>query len=278
MDDNIDQEMEALFAGAAAEAGVSASAEPEGTATPETSVETSANNTTTSGSEDAGTNNDSETPASSETTKNDDNGHTEQTSFSAEDKFSKQNKAFAEMRIKNKEYEQFLMNMARVAKLDVKGAQDAMAVLQERLQQTEAKQKQMDPQVLKELEDSRRQLSEMQAARLKERAISDFARLKATHGLSDADLNEFADTLISKNRNPFEQEMDLVNEYRLTNFDKLIERAREEGRQEEIARSAKAQASSTSPSDQRATPAGAGTPTAIKTVEDLEALFKTLGI
>ena len=275
MGDEIDQEIEALFGDVATNADETTT---DSTATDDT---TSSDEDSTSASEDASTNNDSEqtpadTSANSDTTDTADK--TAAQTFSAEDKFSKQNKAFAEMRIKNKEYETFLMNMARVAKLDVKGAQDAMNILSARIQATEAKQKQMDPTILKELEDSRKQISEMQAERLKERTISDFARLKATHSLSDAQLNEFADTLISKNKNPFEQEMDLVNEYRLINFDKLIEAAREQGRQEEIARSTNAKASSTTPGSQRATPESTGEQKAIKNPEDLDTLFKSLGI
>lgn len=279
MVDNIDQEMEELFADLGLEEGTPT--EVSGTA-PDT---TSAEDSDTSAAEDASTNNDSaDTTASedSETSSTDsepasdtDAKQESQESFSAEDKFTKQNKAFAEMRIKNKAYEDFLMQMARTAKLDVKNAQEAKDILASRIQQIEAKQKQISPEVLKELEDTRKRMSEMETERLKEHTLSDFAKLKSLHGLSDMELNAFADLLISKQKNPFEQHMDLIAEYRLLNFDKLIEQAREEGRKEEIARSAKAQNSSTNPSDQRATP-DTGETKALKNVEDLDAFFKAL--
>lgn len=275
MADEIDQEIEAMF-------GVS---EDTSTDTASSTVETSAEekpDTSTSGAEDASTNNDSaEKPAVTDSSEDSapEDSKTKDEEFSAEERFNnKQNKAFAEMRIKNKEYEQFLMQMATAANLNVKNAQEAKNVLTERLQQTVAKQKNMDPQVLKELEESRRQISEMEHARLKEHTLNDFARLKRLHGLSDSDLNKFADALAAKNKNPFEQEMDLVNEYRLLNFDKLMEQAREQGRQEEIARSTKAQNSSTNPGNQRAAAENTGEPKSIKDPDELSAFFKSIGL
>ena len=275
MADEIDQEIEAMFGTSEDTSTDSASS------TVETSIEEKPN-TSTSGAEDASTNNDSaEKPADTNSSEDSapEGSKPKDEEFSAEERFNnKQNKAFAEMRIKNKEYEQFLMQMATVANLNVKNAQEAKNVLTERLQQTVAKQKNIDPQVLKELEESRKQISEMEHARLKEHTLNDFARLKRLHGLSDSDLNKFADTLITKNKNPFEQEMDLVNEYRLLNFDKLMEQAREQGRQEESARSTKAQNSSTNPGNQRATAENTGEPNSIKDPDELSAFFKSIGL
>jgi hypothetical protein len=254
------------------------------TDTSDNSSENTENTDASSPSEEADTNNNSENTADSEGDKDpaEDKQQDKQSdqAFSAEDKFTnKQNKAFAEMRVQNKEYEQFLMRMAQIAKLDVKNAKEAKEVLAARLTQTEAKQKQMDPQVLAELEDSRKQIAEMRQARIKEQALSGFAKLKTLHGLSDTDLNNFADELVAKNKNPFEQEMDLVSEYRLANFDKLMEKAREEGRLAEIARSKKAQQSGSNPGTQRSTPENTGgSEKSLKNVGDLDNFFKELGI
>lgn len=284
---DIDQEIAEMF-------GTSLESDPVNTdETVDTTAETeptdttdNTDNSTDSASEDAGTKNNSENPDDtvsdtvSDPVNTDQTQQTDQTPFSAEEKFTnKQNKAFAEMRIQNKEYEQFLLQMAKVAKLDVKTAKEAKDVLAARLQQTEAKQKQMDPQVLAELEESRKQIAELQQSRVREKAIAGFAQLKTLHGLSDNDLNDFADALVTQKKNPFEQEMDLVAEYRLANFDKLMEKAREEGRLAEIARSTKAQQSGSNPGTQRSTPTNTGgSEKSIKTPEDLDALFKELGI
>lgn len=272
----IDQEIASMF-GDTASAPVSETPEVPGN----TDVAPT-DTTTTSASEDASpttdTNNDSETNNQEVTPTTQTSSDTDTQTFSAEEKFNKQNKAFAEMRIKNKDYSEFLMHMASMAGLNVKNADEAKALLAERIQQVEAKQKQMDPAVLKELEDSRRQISEMQKEKTKNAALSGFSNLKALHGLSDKELDEFADTLIAKNKNPFEQEMDLVAEYRLANFDKLMEKAREAGRAEEIARSKNAQASSTTPTAQRSPSNTGGSDISIKSQADIDALFKTLGI
>lgn len=285
---DIDQEIAEMFGTTIEEAPVD-SENTDATAPTDSEIAETSEGTDTStdsASEDAGTKNNSETTDAADTTTDaegsdaDTTQQTDQTPFSAEEKFTnKQNKAFAEMRIQNKEYEQFLLQMAKVAKLDVKTAKEAKDVLAARLQQTEAKQKQMDPQVLAELEESRKQIAELQQSRVREKAIAGFAQLKTLHGLSDNDLNDFADTLVAQKKNPFEQEMDLVAEYRLANFDKLMEKAREEGRLAEIARSTKAQQSGSNPGTQRSTPTNTGgSEKSIKTPEDLDALFKELGI
>lgn len=285
---DIDQEIAEMFGTTIEEAPVD-SETTDATAPADSGIAETSEGTDTStdsASEDAGTKNNSETTDAADTTTDaegsdaDTTQQTDQTPFSAEEKFTnKQNKAFAEMRIQNKEYEQFLLQMAKVAKLDVKTAKEAKDVLAARLQQTEAKQKQMDPQVLAELEESRKQIAELQQSRVREKAIAGFAQLKTLHGLSDNDLNDFADALVAQKKNPFEQEMDLVAEYRLANFDKLMEKAREEGRLAEIARSTKAQQSGSNPGTQRSTPTNTGgSEKSIKTPEDLDALFKELGI
>lgn len=285
---DIDQEIAEMFGTTIEEAPVD-SETTDATAPADSGIAETSEGTDTStdsASEDAGTKNNSENTDATDTTTDaegsdaDTTQQTDQTPFSAEEKFTnKQNKAFAEMRIQNKEYEQFLLQMAKVAKLDVKTAKEAKDVLAARLQQTEAKQKQMDPQVLAELEESRKQIAELQQSRVREKAIAGFAQLKTLHGLSDNDLNDFADALVAQKKNPFEQEMDLVAEYRLANFDKLMEKAREEGRLAEIARSTKAQQSGSNPGTQRSTPTNTGgSEKSIKTPEDLDALFKELGI
>ena len=278
MDDvTIDQEIASMFADAeSAPVTETAPAAPENTDTAETTT------TTASASEDASqttdTNNDSETNSQEVNPTTQTSSDEDKTTFSAEDKFNKQNRAFAEMRIKNKAQEEFLVRMANMAGLNVKNADEAISALSPRIQQVEAKQKNMDPEVLKELEDSRKQISEMRKERVKNTAIQGFSNLKALHGLSDKELDEFADTLIAAHKNPFEQEMDLVAEYRLANFDKLMEKAREAGRAEEIARSKNAQASSTTPTVQRSPSNTGGSDISIKSQADIDALFKSLGI
>lgn len=278
MDDvTIDQEIASMFADAeSAPVTETAPAATENTDTAETTT------TTASASEDASqttdTNNDSETNSQEVNPTTQTSSDEDKTTFSAEEKFNKQNRAFAEMRIKNKAQEEFLVRMANMAGLNVKNADEAINALSPRIQQVEAKQKNMDPEVLKELEDSRKQISEMRKERVKNTAIQGFSNLKALHGLSDKELDEFADTLIAAHKNPFEQEMDLVAEYRLANFDKLMEKAREAGRAEEIARSKNAQASSTTPTVQRSPSNTGGSDISIKSQADIDALFKSLGI
>lgn len=199
-------------------------------------------------------------------------------SFNAENQFSKKDRAFADMRIHSKQNEQFILRMANVAGANVKTAKEALEFLEPNILGLEAKTKNIDPTVLKELSESRAQIAEMQAKQLKQDAIAGFSKLKNTHGLSDKDLVSFTDELIIANKNPFVEKMDIEQEYIVRHYKDLLASAREEGRQAEIARSKKANESSSNPGTSQGTQNNTGGSTkSIKTPADLEALFKSLG-
>ena len=285
MDVNIDQEIADMFS-EVEEAPVEATeTTTDVEETPVTAEATTENTEATSETEGTETksseiikNTDVNSTTQSSSKTNDTESETQTEPFSAEAKFSKQNRAFAEMRIQNKGYESFIMNMAKAANLDVRDAAEAKALLESRLNDVVAKQKKMDPEVLAELEENRRTIAAMKAEQTKQNAIAGFSKLKTLHGLSDSDLTEFADKLIAENKNPFEQEMDLVKEYRLAYFDKLIEKAREEGAAAEIARSQKAAQSSSSPTTKRSSDPTGESNKVINSPKDLDEMFKSLGL
>ena len=124
--------------------------------------------------------------------------------------------------------------------------------------------------VLREMEEDKKKLAEYQANQTKQEVLAGFQKVQTTFGLSREDVYAFADELIKLNLNPYEQKLDLVKEYKSINFDRLIAKAREEGVQEERARSLKAQTSSTTPSTQKGLAENTGTQEPIKTVKDLD--------
>lgn len=273
MDGNIDTEIAEMFAGQVPEVPDTPPADAE--STPETNTNSDADATATSGSEDASKNNDSETD-----TENKDPEKQKGEEFSAEDKFdAKQNHAFAQMRTANKDYESFIMRVAKTAGLNVKTAQEAKEALEGNLRNIEAKKRETDPAILKELEDKDNALRAERAERFKNEALTGFAKVKSIFGLSDTDLNKFADQLVHVNKNPFEQTFDLVNEYRMLNFDTLINKAREEGRLAEVARRAKAQESSSDPGTSTGKKeTGDPNTNIIKNVKDLDKFFSDIGL
>lgn len=165
-----------------------------------------------------------------------------------EEHFDKSGKAFAEMRIQNKQKESFILELAKAAGFEVRDAQDAMDKLKINLTNIEAKKKNVDPLVLQQLQQREAQLAEQEKLQLRQEAHAGFDKLKAQFNLDDNKLVAFAQQLQAAGINPFEQKVNIEHEYKLRNFDALITQAKEAGRQEEIARRTKVQTSATIPS------------------------------
>lgn len=207
-----------------------------------------------------------------------DENSAEDTQLDPEEKFqSKRDSAFAQMRIQNKELSDLIMNLAKATGQTPKNMAEAQAMLNEGLTKVVAKNRNIPEDVLREMEADKKRLAELEQTQAKQNAIAGFQQVKDTFQLSRNDVNEFADKLIEKKINPYEQSVNLVEQYKLIYFDKLIANAKEQGVQEERARSLKAQNNSTTPTNQNGlseTTGDQGKP--IKTVADLDALLNSL--
>lgn len=216
-----------------------------------------------------------ETPAP-ETTPPTDNS-AKDTTLNPEEKFNKQNSAFAQMRIQNKELSDLLMSLAKATGQNPKNITEAQDMLKEGLTKVVSKNRNIPEDVLREMEEDKKALAEFRQTQARQKALAGFQQVKDLHGLSKEDINNFADKLIENKLNPFEQDLDLVKEYHHLYFNELIAKAKEEGVQEERARSLKAQQNSTTPSTQKGLPENAGSQeTPVKTVADLNALLESL--
>lgn len=273
--ENIESEMRQLFGITedSNDSEVNAS-EGESSATDkqEPTSQTTGEETSSSGTEDAA-------PAPStatETTANTETS-TEDTPLIPEEKFNKQNSAFAQMRIQNKELSDLLMNLAKATGQNPKNITEAQDILKDGLTKVVSKNRNIPEDILREMEDDKRKLAELQQTQAKQKALAGFQAVKDTFKLTRDEINKFADKLIENNLNPFEQDINLVKEYRDMYFDQLIAKAREEGVQEERTRSLNAQRNSTTPSTQKGLPENAGSQeTPIKTIKDLDRLLDSL--
>lgn len=254
--------------------------EPDTGADTDVATNTESTDTTT----DPGTNTSADkaentTPAPNvDTEKDNDQTPPEDTPVNPEEKFSnKANSAFAQLRIQNKALSDLVMNMAKASGQTPKTIEEAQAILSEGLTKVVSKNRNIPEDVLREMENDKKALAELKQTQAKQRALAGFQLVKDTHGLSKDEVNSFADKLIEKNINPFEQEIDLVKEYRNIYFEELIAKAKEEGVQEERARSLKAQNNSTTPSTQQGLPENTGSQgNPIKSVMDLDKLLESL--
>ena len=194
----------------------------------------------------------SDTPKSDEETKNQQKDESDKGSKSdepketVEDVFTKSDRAFAELRTTNKAQGEFLLRMARLAKLEAKTPAEAIAALTKQVEKLEASHGNLTYDEVERIRQQDRDLAE-QKAQLKQQATAGFDELKRLHKLSDQDLLSFAGELKAKGINPFEIPVDIVAQYRGMRYDQLIAEAKEAGRQEELARRAKAQTQATVP-------------------------------
>ena len=136
--------------------------------------------------------------------------------------------------------------MARLAKLEAKTPAEAIAALTKQVEKLEASHGNLTYDEVERIRQQDRDLAE-QKARLKQQATAGFDELKRLHKLSDQDILSFAGELKAKGINPFEIPVDIVAQYRGMRYDQLIAEAKEAGRQEELARRAKAQTQATIP-------------------------------
>ena len=202
---------------------------------------------------------------------------TKDTPLNPEEKFSKQNSAFAQMRIQNKELSDLLLDLAKATGQNPKNITEAQSILKEGLTKVVSKNRNIPEDVLREMEEDKKALAEARQYQARQKALAGFQAVKDAHGLTKEEVNNFADKLIENKLNPFEQELDLVKEYRNLYFDELIAKAKEAGVQEERARSIKAQQNSTTPSTQKGVTENTGNQgTPIKTVEDLDKFLEGL--
>lgn len=243
---------------------------PEPSATTETGTAQTGETTSESGDvtpppENSGDN----TPAPESSTKD--------TTLNPEDKFTKQNNAFAQMRIQNKEYSDLIMSLAKATGQTPQNITEAQAMLKEGLTKVVSKNRNIPEDILREMDEDKKALAELRQTQARQKALAGFQQVKDLHGLSKEDVNSFADKLIENKLNPFEQDLDLVKEYRNLYFDTLIAQAKEAGVQEERARALKAQQNSTTPSTQKGLPDNTGNQgVPVKTVSDLNALLDSL--
>lgn len=167
-----------------------------------------------------------------------------------EETFDKSSKAFAEQRLKLKQQNDLMMRFAQTAGIQVTSPEEAFTKLSGIVTQQEAKSKNLDPLVLKTLQEQEAKLAAYEQEEIKKEANTSFLELQKQFKLDNKDLDTFARQLSKEGINPFTQRgINLSQHYLALNYQKLIDRAREQGRAEEAERQ-KRIAQSTSPGQQ----------------------------
>lgn len=180
----------------------------------------------------------------------------------------KKNAAFAQMRVQTKAMEQTLLRVAQTLGIDTKDPEVLIQALNRRLNEHQAETTGVPLDMLEKMErltsDAEKQQSETRAAE----ATRGFQRVKDEFKLTNKDLSDFAVQLQTAGKNPFAEPMDLVREYQLLNYDKLMAKAKDDA----IAAAAKLQQHGEQHSTQPGTAAPAATPGSAKPVNSVAAL------
>ena len=154
-----------------------------------------------------------------------------------EETFDKSNKAFAEQRIRLKDRDNLMLRFARSAGIEVSNAEDAYAKLSGIVTQQEAKSKNLDPLVLRTLQEQEAKIASYEQEELKKEANASFVDLQKQFGLSNTEVQDFAKQLSREGKNPFVQKgVNLAQEYLMLNYKSLMDKAREQGVAEESER------------------------------------------
>ena len=159
---------------------------------------------------------------------------------------NKQAQAFASMRIELSQKNKMLENVATILGLDPK-SKDSMSQLQSKLTEALAKKQGIPTETLERLNRLEEMEQQRNVEQIRNNAFLGFQKVKTQFQLTDDELQSFANELVAEGKNPFVTSLDLVTEYKLKNFDKLLEKAKNQGAQDEIARAAKANNNASTP-------------------------------
>lgn len=184
---------------------------------------------------------------------------------------NKQSQAFAAMRVELSQRTKMLENVATILGLDPK-SKDSMDQLQTKLTEALAKKQGIPTETLERLNRLEEMEQQRNVEQIRNNAFLGFQKVKTQFELTDDELQAFANELVSEGKNPFVTSLDLVTEYKLKNFDKLLEKAKVKGAQDEIARAAKAQNNASTPNTKQGG-ATDNTPDKITTVKQLNDWF-----
>jgi len=183
--------------------------------------------------------------------------------------------AFASMRIQNKKYESLLKGVADILGVDnLDKPEELVRVLQTKINEAQAKKQNISVELLNEINALKEESAASKAERLQAAALLGFQKVMTDFKLNQAELTDFANTLFADGINPFQEEVDVVKEYKLRNFEKLMADAKEAGVKEEQARAAKAAAQGSTPS--KVNGQTGGEPAKINSVAQLTSYFNTM--
>lgn len=158
--------------------------------------------------------------------------------------------AFAQMRSDNKRLTDTIKGFAESLGLNTRGipTENLIADVQTALIKARAAQSNVPEELLTKLDILERRDQDNTRARLNQEALLGLQNLKNTYKLDGPAIKQFLEDLDKDGRNPFEQSVDLLTEYKMRHFDDIIQTAVNDALLADRQRSSKADKHSSTPS------------------------------
>ena len=192
----------------------------------------------------------------------------QQGQHSAEDK---RNFAFGKMRTEINQLTELLGKVAKANGVDYSDSKDLIAKLNDDAIQKMAQRQNVPVEILQELEALRQDSAQFKAQQRRDAAAIGFQKVMDTYGLSQEQLKEFAVELDNAGKNPFEQNIDLLAEYKMMHYEDILNAAVKKAVEEALKKDSAANQSSSTPAQQQG--GNGGEHQKITTVAGLTALL-----
>jgi hypothetical protein len=217
-----------------------------------------------------------ETPAGDDTQGEKDETHPEGSEDSkpaaqqitAEDK---RNYAFGQMRTQINQLTELLGKVAKANGVEYTDSKDLVAKLNDDTIQKMAQKQNVPVELLQELDALKRDSEQLKAQQRRDAAAIGFQQVMDTYHLTQDQLKDFAVELDNKGKNPFEQPIDLLAEYKMMHYDDILQAAVKSAVEEALKKDSAANQSSSTPAQQQG--GNGGENQKITTVAGLTALL-----
>lgn len=183
----------------------------------------------------------------------------------------KRNFAFGKMRTEINQLTELLGKVAKANGVDYSDSKDLVAKLNDDAIQKMAQRQNVPVELLQEIEALRQDSAQLKAQQRRDAAAIGFQQVMDTYKLTQDELKAFAVELDNAGKNPFEQPIDLMAEYKIMHYDDILQAAVKSAVEEALKKDSAATQSSSTPAQQQG--GNGGENQKITTVAGLTALL-----
>jgi len=187
----------------------------------------------------------------------------------------KSGQRFAAMRVQLKQYETLLKDVAGLLKVEADDPDKMRTAIEDAVLKAQAKTSNVPEELLRQTKQNNEELTALRREQHVAATYGQFQKVMDTFKISQGELKAYAEQLAASGIDPFDatQKLDLVEKYKVLNFDKLLKKAQDEAIAAEQARATKAQTHSSKPNAKQGS--GSGDPAKVTTQFELQKFLDT---